>query len=68
MFGSLVVELAFDGERLRFWNLELFLVRVLILYAPGVGILRFFLLVLQQCSSERGMLDILPLAGFLLWC
>jgi hypothetical protein len=28
----------------------------------------FFLLELQQCLSERGMLDTLPLAGFLLWC
>jgi hypothetical protein len=28
----------------------------------------FFLLELQECSSERGGLDKLPLAGFLLWC
>jgi hypothetical protein len=49
-------------------HLELFLVRVLAPYAPVVGVLWIFsLLVLQQYFSERDMLDMLPLAEFLLW-
>jgi hypothetical protein len=35
--------------------------------APVVGILSFFLLEPQQCSSERDMLDMLPLVGLLWW-
>jgi hypothetical protein len=45
--------------------LELFLVRVLVLCAPVVGVLRFFLLEFQQCFSERAILDILSLAALL---
>jgi hypothetical protein len=70
VFRSLVVELAFEGEQLSccfilhltFTHLA-FLVRVLIPCAPVVGVLSFFLLELQQCSSERGMLEMLPLQG-----
>jgi hypothetical protein len=45
-------------------HLELFFVRVLIPCVSVVGVLSFFLLELQQYSSERGILDMLPLAGF----
>jgi hypothetical protein len=66
VIGFLVVELAFHSA-LRFMLLELFLVKVLIPCAPVVGVLCFFpLLVLPQCSSERGMLDMLPLPRLLL--
>jgi hypothetical protein len=53
---------------LKCMYLKLFLVGVLIPYAPLVEVLSFLLLVLQQCSSERGMLNMLALAMFLLWC
>jgi hypothetical protein len=43
-------------------------VRVLIPCALIVRVLSFFLLELQQYSSKRGMLDMFPLAGFLLCC
>jgi hypothetical protein len=42
-------------------HLELFLLRILIPCAPRVGVLSFFLLELQQYSSEMGVLDVLPL-------
>jgi hypothetical protein len=43
------------------------LVRVLISCAPVVDVLNFFPPG-AIAVSERGMLDMLPLAGFLLWC
>jgi hypothetical protein len=64
------MELAFDREQvcIEIYTSDLFLAMVLISRMPVVGILRvFFLLELQQCSSERGMLDMLYLVGFLLW-
>jgi hypothetical protein len=53
---------------IRFTHLELFLARVFISCAPIVGVLSFLLLVLHQCFSERGILDMLPFAGFLFTC
>jgi hypothetical protein len=53
---------------IEIYAFEIVLVRVLIPCSPEIGVFEFFLLELQQYSSERGMLDILPLAGFLLCC
>jgi hypothetical protein len=46
-------------------NLQLFLVRVIIFCVPVVVVLNFFIQDLQQCSSERGILDKLPFSGFI---
>jgi p-aminobenzoyl-glutamate transporter AbgT len=46
-------------------HLELFLVRVLNTCASVFGVLCVFLQVLQQFSSDRSMLEMLPLAAFL---
>jgi hypothetical protein len=49
------------------YTLGVVLVRILNPSAPVVGVLNFFLMEIQQFSSDRGMLEMLHLAGFLLW-
>jgi hypothetical protein len=72
VFRSLVMELAFEGETFS----VSFCIDLCIKSCPGEGsnpfcscswVWGFFLLELQQFYSEKGMLEILPLAGFLAW-
>jgi hypothetical protein len=74
VFGSLVVELVFDGDLLfhsvlRFTHLELVLVRVLIPCVPVVGVLSFFLLDLLREGYARYVTPyrvlVVPITSFL---
>jgi hypothetical protein len=74
VFRSLVVELALMESSylavsffIEIHASVLVLVKVLIPCAPVVGVL-FLILDLQKISSERVMLEMLLIAGFLLWC
>jgi hypothetical protein len=76
VFGLLVVELAFVGRGCLDVSFCVEVYASEIVSGCGFNLLcpfslyfeGFFLLELYQCSSERGVQDMLPLVGFLLWC
>jgi hypothetical protein len=63
-FWGTAVVLLFHPS-LRFMNLELFLVMLLIPCALVIGVLSFLILKFKQFSSESFVQEILPPAGFL---